>query len=367
MERHDHEAVETLVRELLGRLGCPDDVAAAGASSLVDADLRGHGSQGVLRVPWIARKIEYGEIDPAARPTVDRSSSVAIRVDGQSGLGQFVARPAVAEGVETAAQHGVAVVGVQNANDLGRVGEWAELATERGMILECLVNARAHPTVAPNGCADRILSTNPVAFGIPTFDALEFPIVHDMATSQIAQGKIEEYEQRGATLPSQWTTTTTGEPVTDPGAFLDGAGAILPLGGRATGHKGFGLGLVNELLAGILSGGTVAGEDDRPPSGNDAVFVVIDPTAFTTRDRLEAQVETFVEFLRSRECSSDVTVGEPAAGSDGRLRLPGERSHETRRERRTEGLPLPSDTVTGLRELASDLGCSAALPDSFGD
>jgi uncharacterized oxidoreductase len=367
MERYQHESVQRLVRELFRRLGCPDDVATAGAASLVDADLRGHGSQGVLRVPWIGRKIEDGEVDPAGRPTVDRAAGATVRIDGQSGLGQFVARRAVDEGVETAAENGVGVVGIRNANDLGRVGEWAERAAERGMILQCLVNARAHPTVAPNGCADRILSTNPVAFGIPTFDALDFPIVHDMATSQVAQGKIEEYDQRGTALPSEWTTTATGAPVDDPGAFLDGAGAILPLGGRATGHKGFGLGIVNELLAGILSGGTVAGEPDRPPSGNDAVFVVIDPTAFTSRDRLEAQIESFVAFLRSRECSSTVSVGDPATGDDGPLRLPGERSHGTYRERREAGIPLPEETVSGLRALAADLDCADAVPASFED
>jgi uncharacterized oxidoreductase len=365
MKRYQHETIEWFVQEIFQQLGTSKEVAAATASSLVAADLRGHSAQGVLRVPWIAEKIRNGEIDPGASPSVERLSDATARLTASSAVGQFVGKQAVDTALDLAEHNGVGVVTIRDANDLGRVGEWAEQATDADMIFECLVNARGHPSVAPNGCATRILSTNPIALGLPTFNALKFPIVLDIATSQVAHGQIEEYAQWGKDLPAEWTTTRTGEPITDPESFLDGEGAILPLGGRVTGHKGFGLGIMNELLAGILSDGFVAGQPDRPPSGNDAVFLALDPTVFTTPAALEERLTTFVDYLRSAECASEVSVGAPATGSDGQLRLPGEGSYQRLQERRDVGIPLPKKTVVALRDLAADLDCSDALPNSF--
>lgn len=365
MDRHPHESIRGFVREIFRSLETPDDIASAIASSLVGADLRGHEAQGVLRVPWIVDKIRNGEIDPASRPSVNRVTDVATHLKGKSAIGQYVGRRAVDLVVDMACENGIGVVTIRHANDLGRVGEWAERAAGADVVFECHVSARGHPSVAPNGCGDRLLSTNPVTIGVPTFDALEFPIVLDMATSQAAYGQIEQYEQAGKELPPEWTTTKSGKPVVDPTEFLKGEGAILPLGGRATGYKGFGLGIVNELLAGILSDGFVAGQSDRPRSGNDAVFIAIDATRFTTQQGVEERITTCVEYLRSAECSSEVEVGMSSVGPEGHLRLPGEGSYRTLKTRQEAGIPLPEETISSLRTLSEEIGCTESEPDSF--
>lgn len=359
MDRYDHRTVERYASDVLQAVGVPREWARRAAESVVAGDLRGQGSQGIVRLPWVVEKIEAGEIDPTAAPEVRTDHGAVAVVDGQFALGQRVGRVAVDRAVEAATTYGVGTVALRNANDLGRVGEWAEAATEAGAAFVSFTNARGYPSVSPDGCAERLLGTNPFVVGFPTFDAAPFPVILDMATSQVSYGHVQESEKRGERLPPDWTTSGTGDPVRDPGAFLAGEGALLPFGGRPTGHKGFGLGIVNELMAGVLSEGTVAGTDDRPPSGNDATFVAFDPLAFTTVEAVERRVRDFVEYLRDADCPGK--DAEPGSG----VRFPGEGSHRTLRERRETGIPLPDATVDALCDLAADVGRADAVPPSF--
>lgn len=357
-ERVAVAALEAYAAKLLAALGAPTGHAEAVAHSLVESDLRDHTSHGVLRVPYYAEMIADGELDPAATPGVERATESTVKLDGRNAFGQVVGREAVTL-LTDRARDGVAVVGMRDATHLGRVGEWAERVAEEGLLFAAFVNSQAGGyTVAPAGSADRKLSTNPIAFGVPTFGALDFPFVLDMATSQVAHGKIRELEATGDPVPAGWTTDASGAPVTDAPAFENGAGALLPLGGQVSGYKGFGLSLVAELFAGLVGDGLVAGEREPGWSNNAAAFVALDPLWFTTETRARERIETLAAHLRDADYGGGPSAGVAAKG-DGKL--PGEPEFETRRSNLDAGVPLDSRIRDRLDELAADLGVEARL------
>lgn len=226
-------------------------------TSLVSADLRGHGSHGVIRLASTYRTmIEGGQLDPAATPRVVSEDGPSGLIDGERGFGQIAGRVAADVLLERVEANGVGVVGLGNASHLGRVGEFAERVAAEGLLFAAWVNTgRTASLVTPVGGLDRRLATNPIAFGVPSFGAVDFPIALDMATSQVAHGEITKRAIEGKNLPSGWAIGDVGDPLTDPETFEEGTGAMAPLGGSVAGHKGFGLAVVAELFAGICGDG----------------------------------------------------------------------------------------------------------------
>lgn len=354
----DPEQLEAFAASLLTELGAPSDTARKIAESLVDADRKGHTSHGVLRIPTYEQMIADDVLVPDAEPVVKHSDGSMAVVDGRGAFGQLVGRTAVSVLVERAAESGLAGVGIRNATHLGRIGEWAERVAERELCFLSFVHTSGGGlVVAPAGSTTRRFSTNPVTAAVPTFDQLPFPLVLDMATSQVAHGKLDAAEADGRPLPEEWAVTPEGAPLTDPtemGSFREGDkwGAIRPLGGTTAGHKGTGLAVMAELFAGLLGGGSVAGQ--RDPDAwftNGAFFLAVDPTRFGDRERMAQQVETFVSHFRAANSHPDVPVGDAAAGST--PLLPGEAEHRTAQERSTEGIPLPERVIEQLSALAA--------------
>lgn len=362
--RVDAQALETFARDLLAGMGAGSGTAQQVAESLVGSDLVGHTSHGVIRLPWYDEMVEADRLDPTATPAVESEDGATAAVDGRMAFGQVVGRTAVEVGVARAEEGGVAAVGVRNATHLGRIGEWAERAAGADLLFAAFVNTEGgSQTVAPPGSVDRRMAPNPLAFGVPTYDALEFPLVLDVATSQVANGKVRELVGTGVPLPEAWTVDADGGAVTDPRAFLDGAGAMLPLGGRATGHKGFGLAVVAELFAALVGGGLVAGQREREWANNAAAFLLIDPERFVTRAEAAERVRALADHLRSAEPAPGLDVGASAKG-DVAL-LPGEAEHRTAARRRDEGIPLTSETADSLLALAEDVGAGDAVPPAL--
>jgi len=362
----DDDRLREFATELLVGLGAPDETARAVATSLVGADLRGHTSHGVLRIPTYGEMIDDGALVPDATPTELREDDTTAVVDGRLAFGQVVGREAVDVLTEKTDAHGVACVGIRNATHLGRIGEWAERLTDEEFAFVSLVHTSGGGlVVAPAGTATRRFSTNPVTYGMPTFDGLPFPLVLDMASSQVAHGKISEYEADGRSVPGEWLVAPDGTPMTDPaemGSFREGdrQGAIRPLGGTAAGHKGTGLAVVAELFAGLLGGGPVAGQRDPGAwFSNGATFLAMDPLRFGDRETMGEKVATLAAHFRAAESFDSVPVGGGATG-DGPL-LPGEAEHRTSQQRSAEGVPLPEDVTAALSDLAADLGVENPL------
>ncbi|MFB6070153.1 MAG: Ldh family oxidoreductase [Halanaeroarchaeum sp.] len=353
-----HEGVVVLLESF----GTPADIADRVAESLVDADLKGHHSHGVLRVPLYGERAETSRLDPDARPEVVRANGPVVRMDGRYAFGQYNGREMIDLITDATAEYGVGVVSIRNATHLGRMGEWAERAADADAMFVGLARASTL-TVGMAGSAERRIATNPMTFGVPTFDALQFPIVLDIATSQVAHGKIRERDHTDERVPEAWTTTDAGEPVTDPRAFEEGEGALLPLGGRESGYKGFGLAVMAELFSGILGAGHVAGQSTDRTGGNDAVFVAVDPRQFTSRADVEDQVTAFDDHVRGTEFSEHVSAGVAAHGEN--AMLPGEPEYVTAREQRERGIDLADRIVESLAEFGTEQGVRTDLPAAF--
>jgi uncharacterized oxidoreductase len=347
------ERLEAAVRALIAATGAPEGHANAVAASLVDADLRDHGSHGVIRVPLYAGKVADGALDPAAEPTVEHDGGATLRLDGHHAFGQVVGREMVSLLGERAAEHGVAAVGVRDATHLGRIGEWGERVAEAGLCFAAFVNSQSGGyNVAPAGSADRLLSTNPVCFGVPTFDALPHDVVLDVATSQVAHGKVREKAWIGAEIPEGWAVDDAGDPYTDAEEFEEGViGAQLPLGGTVSGYKGTGLAVVADLFAGIFGDGAVAGERDVERSNNAALFLAVDPLRFTSRAGVERRVRTLADHLDAADYEAGPSPGAAARGD--RFVLPGRPEYDAHRRNRDE-LALDDAVVDRLRAVAEE-------------
>lgn len=359
---------EAFATELLGASGAPEDIAARVAESLVLSDLRGHHSHGTRRIPsYVADSLEARDdgyhIDATARPTVESEGPTHALVDGHHGFGQVAGHEAVEVAVEKAEENGVAMVGVRDATHLGRIGEWSERAAERGMLFTAYVYNHGR-VAAPPGSAHRRYSTNPISYGIPTFDALDFPVMLDMATTQVANGKTAEFKAKGEPLPESWTITEDGGSVTDAHAFREGAGALLPLGGLVSGYKGFGLAMITELLGGITADAPVHGETETN-RGCAGMFVAVDPTLVTTRETIEERVLALRDYIAETEFNDAIPMG-PVAYGDEAL-LPGEPEHLTERAARERGVPLDEADVAALCDLAVEHGLEDAIPSAFED
>lgn len=353
------------VEEILVGLGTPPARAAAVTESLVLADLSGHTSHGTRRLQSkYAREVEEGTIDPAAEPVVKREDGLGAVVDGQWAFGQLVGRLAVDTAVELADEHGVGLVGLKRTSHIGRIGEWAERACDADKALVAFVSNPGSQWVSPPGSAQRRFSTNPISVGVPTYDALEFDIVVDIATSQVAHGKLRERAAAGHDFPPEWVVDESGESIVDSRRFdEDDVGAMLPLGGRVAGYKGFGLSMLSELLAANVSDGTVSGMADVV-WGNHAAFFAVDLDRFTTRERTAERAAALAAYVRESDFAADLGPGAAAMGDE--TLLPGEAEHLTRERHRADGVPVSEADAASLGDLArAAIVEESAIPAPF--
>jgi len=337
--------LQEFVEKLIFAFGTPQEASSRVADSLVTADMCGRVSHGVAILPLYAQMIAARVIDPLATPRAEHLTDSMIRVDGRCSFGQLTGQSAVASGIKAIGNNGVVVIGIRNGTHLGRLGEWAEQATASGLVFMAFVNTSGGAkNVAAFGGARRKLSTNPVAFGIPAFNVLPFNIIADFATSQVSGSVIREHYRADIALHPEWTTTESGAPLRNAQAFMDGAGALLPLGGRVAGHKGFGLAVIVELLSGLV-GGMVVGQQDPEWFSNNAMFVLIDPCKFLEVEEIESRIAAVAKHLHENE----------------QVRLPGEGSFRKSVEAKKSGIEIQDYVVHDLVKLAADL--AVEIPD----
>ena len=314
-----------IARRIFRSWGAPDDIALCVADSLVGADLAGVYSHGVLRILQYYGFIQAGWLRPAHRPEVIKESPCTAVVDGRWGFGQPAAHKGLDLAMAKAQEHGIAGVGIMQGGHIGRLGEYMERATAANMIaLMAASGGRAGGLMVPYGGAERVLSTNPIAAGVPARE--HTPFVMDFATSVVAAGKIELMPDQDMKIPVGWAVDAEGRPATTVRAFREG-GAILPFGG----HKGYALALLVELLCGALTG---AGVTERPQNvstvglgGNATFIIVIDISHFIDVDQFFADVDGLFDRLHHVK---------PAPGFD-RVVVPGEPEAAQRAKRLQEG------------------------------
>ena len=256
---------------LLAAAGAPLPHAQIQAEHLVDAEMRGHPSHGLQRLPRLLDRIERGLVDPWARGEATWQRPAHLHIDGQQGLGPVVAFAAIDALLERVDQTGIAIAAIRNANHLGMLAGYVDTIARRGKIGIALSSSEA--LVHPYGGTQAMLGTNPIAVGVPSG---ETPFVLDLATSLVSMGKIHDHALRGAALPHGWALDEHGEPTTD--ANRAKSGSIAPFGDA----KGYGLGLAFELLVASLAGSAFAPDvrgtlDAEYASNKGDIFIVIDP------------------------------------------------------------------------------------------
>ena len=334
------DRLEALATRIFAALGVPEGDARWVATLLVRANLRGHDSHGVIRIPQYVGSIRKGETNPRPAMKLLRDTTTTAVVDGDLGLGQVAARRATEVALEKASRQGLAGVGVHRSNHIGRLADYAEMAAERGFVGLVWTNAPTAVSVVPYGGIGRRLSTNPLAMAVPGPSG-GVAISVDMATSIVAEGKVRVRRNRKEALPEGWAIDAAGRPVTDSGGFYGPPRAgLLPMGG----HKGTALSLIVEVMAGILSGaGAIS---DKPgPVLNGVFLLLVQVERFLPLAEFTRQVTDLVAWVKSSE---------PVPGWSEVL-VPGEPEARSEAARLVQGIPVEDETWRQIGEIAAEL------------
>ena len=345
------KALEAFVADIFATAGCSKEEGGRIGRYLVSANLSGHDSHGVVRVPRYASQKKVGTVVADVKVDVLVDTPVIAVVDGKYGFGQTVTPQAIRIGIEKCKKSGLSAVTLRNAGHVGRVGDWAEMAAAEGLVSVHFVNASGSVLVAPYGGVDRRFSTAPYCVGIPR--AGQDPLILDFATSIVAEGKVLVASQGGKKIPEGALIGPEGKPSNDPhllyGEYTPtgprdhskGTGAIQAFGD----HKGSGLAFMCEMLGGSLSG-TGATDPKRGKFANGMLSFYVDPKVLDPAGFFPQDVARYVDFVKS---SRPTTPG-------GEILVPGEQEQRTRLKRLAEGVPLPDDTWAAIVETARSVG-----------
>jgi uncharacterized oxidoreductase len=333
---------------LLAAGGASPEEATIVGRSLVDANLRGYDSHGVMRIPYYVQAIKDGEVVSGEELTILDEGPSRVVADGNWGFGQVQAVRLLKLLANKAHASGPAIGTMTHSGHIGRLGEYCELAASEGLVSLLMVNSHgAAVRVAPPGGKAPRLSTNPLAIGVPFEGG---PLVLDFSTSATAEGKVRVKKIAGEQCPEGWLLDCEGKPTTDPNALYGNPpGSILPMGGSQA-YKGFGLGLLIEIFTGAISGGVCARPVPYAKKGNCVFMMLIDPAGFGGADHFRAEVAQLVEYVKS--C--------PRVDGCEEILLPGDPERRLFAKRSAEGITLDDENWNVLVKLGEKLGVAVA-------
>ena len=344
------DALRAHAVRVLRATGSEEAEAGIVADHLIEANLRGHDSHGVQMIATYVAGVKGGTLFPNRAATTLRDEPPFLHLDGRRGYGHPIARAATERAIAAAKRGGACLLSVRDAGHMGRIGSYGEMVAAAGLAGVFMVNASSKiGWVAPHAGARAILGTNPLCIAAPGPTADE-PFVLDMATARIAHGKVRAAHLRGARAPEGALIDAEGRDTTDPAVvFREPMGALLPLGE----HKGYGMAVAFEILAGALSGGGTVGKRRRKDGGqnNNLFAVIVDPGRLVDRDDFVADIADVLATMKSnppRDPSRPVlTAGEP--------------ERAMRRRRLAEGIPI--DPGTWAAFVASARSVGVELPE----
>jgi len=328
-------------------VGVPKKDAETTSDVLVQADLRGIESHGVARILRYVGRIRDGQTEPRPNIRVVSETISTLLIDGGNGLGQVVGVYAMERCIEKAKRAGICFATVRNSNHYGIAGYYAMMGLKEDMIGFSSTNS--YPLVAPTYGRKRMFGTNPIAIAVPTMK--EVPFVLDMATTVVPLGKIEVSERREKQVPTGWGVDSEGQDTTDPSKIRNG-GSILPLGGTVehAGYKGYGLGVLVDILTGVLSGGIFGPDVGRPedpmPSRIGHFFGAMNVEAFMPKDEFKERMDSMLQGLKQS----------PKAQGLNRIYYAGEIEAETEKLRLVEGIPIHWKVYETLKKLGDETG-----------
>jgi len=331
------DQLRTISTEIFKAAGVPEDEAKLVSEFLVKANLAGHDSHGIIRIPPYVKRVREGEIIPGAPLEVVRETPSSALLNGNWGFGQVIGVKAMKMAIEKAKKNTVSIVCVYNCNHVGRLADYTLLAAENDMIGIAMVNA--NKCVAPYGGMERMLSTGPLSYAFPA--GKEVPFFLDIATSVCAEGKVRVMLHKGGKLPYKWIIDKHGKLSDNPADLYDG-GAILPFGGEV-GYKGFGLGLVIEVFTAILARSGFAFKEDK--RGNGVFMEAINIESFMPVSQFKEEMDELIRAMKKSK---------PRVGFD-EILLPGEPEFRTEQRRLKEGIFVPDRTWKEITKTAREL------------
>lgn len=344
--RYDWQKLQQFCLRIFEGAGVPAPYAAIVAESLVQADLRGVDSHGVVRTSIYVKRVEAGKIDPHAAVHIIREDGPTVLLDGANQFGAVVGTKALEIAMEKARQYGAGIVGVRGSNHFGTGAYYVLKAIEQNQILFVLSNASQ--TMPPTGGVRPFIGTNPLAVGAPAGE--ELPFVLDMATSVVARGKIIVAAQKGEPIPEGWAIDKYGNPTTDAQAALEGS--VLPVGGP----KGYGISMFIDIFAGVLTGAGFGKYVNNmytnweQPQNVGHFFLALDIDRFVPLDVFKARMDDYIRSIKA----------EPKAPNVAEILIPGEIEHRQTVRRKAEGIELPRKVVQELEQIGQKYGLNLA-------
>ena len=357
--RLEETAVRHFCTDLFQSYGFTPAQAEDITDVLVTADLYGIESHGIQRLIRYHNGIREGLIRPDAKPEITHETPLSAVIDAKLAMGQVVSRQAMELAIAKAREHGFGVVAVHSSNHYGIAGYYAKMAADADLIGMCFTNTEA--IAIPTHGRRAMLGTNPIAFAMP---ADPIPFLYDVATTVVPRGKLEVYNKKGAPMPLGWGVDAEGRDTDNAGEVLSNiihraGGGILPIGGSSelTGsHKGYGLGLIVEILTAILAGGVTSNHVSHSGNGDTSEsFWAIDYGMFGDKREMRARCSRLLEELRESE----------KAAGETRIYTHGEKELESAAEKRRTGIPVNAKTAAELREIGGSAGLRCE--DYFGD
>lgn len=329
------------------RAGMPEADARLAADTLVQADLWGHQSHGVMRLSWYVARLRAGVCEPVAAPELVVDAGAVAVMDGRDAMGQVLTARAMEEAIRRAKAHGVGAVALRDSNHFGTAMYFTLMAARAGCV--GFLSTNASPAMAPWGGRAKTVGTNPWSWAAPA--GRHAPMVLDIANTGVARGKIYLAKQKGLPIPEGWALDAAGAPTTDPAEAIEGI--VLPMAG----HKGYAIAAMMDVLSGVLTGGAFGTGVHGPyqaehRSGAGQLAIVLDIAAFQPLEGFDARMERLVAELKSV----------PLAQGFEEVFYPGEIEAREDARNRAEGLLLPGDTLADLRKLAEGHGLTALLP-----
>ncbi len=341
------ESLEAFVRQVFLKVGCNESSAADMAQCLVQTNLWGIDSHGVLRVRKYLDRLRSGGMNGAPVLRTLKSETSLEVLDADNGSGYVAGRAAMARAMELAERQNIAAVGIINSNHCGATSLYARMALERDMIGIAMSNVA--PNMVMTGGSRPITGNNPIAVAVPTFG--DFPFVLDISLSAVAGGRLLMAAKNGEAIPLGWATDSGGRPTTDPQAGFEGF--LLPLGG----HKGFGLSLLVDILCGVITGGSFQHQlksmyrYPNDPSNTAHLVIAINPLALISKEQLKERMSEFIKTIKES----------PMWDPDAEMLLPGEIEHRKEQQRRRDGIPISAALYEELVAIGDELKLDAAL------
>jgi LDH2 family malate/lactate/ureidoglycolate dehydrogenase len=345
--RVNHERLVDFATAVYAQAGMPETDARLVADTLVQADLWGHQSHGVLRLGWYFDRVRNKVMNPVTKPEFVVNAGAMVLIDGHDGVGHVLTVLAAKEAVKRAKAHGIGAVGVRNSNHFGTCMYYTLMGAREGCVMFLTTNGG--PAMAPWGGRKKIVGTNPWSVAAPV--GKRAPFVVDMAATGVARGKIYLARNKGLPIPLGWAINAAGEPTTDPQEAIDGI--ILPMAE----HKGYAIAAMVDVLSGVLTGSGFLSAVHSPyktaeKSNCGHLMIALDIEAFQPLAEFNARMERFADEIKAV----------PTAKGFDEVFYPGEIEARNDAKNRKEGIQFPEDTLADLSRVAKETGLEAKLP-----